>query len=588
MEGMLPVIIWRYVQVRMGVGSSYAQELQAAADAEAEARAVRSAPAPIEDVKGSKFKGEDDPAADRRRKLEAKAAKYEQRMRRIVDEMRSLSSTGETPHRVQGKAHRDTASSVVYESDEYEPSEWDEYSRNSSARYGGSFLVRDGEGETPAESQRGGSEDSDSSTHTSDSSEEGSSDSEEVSGLTMPQGKPAAARTQRSEDSVKGKEPNVISYTIPSALARFFRSPQPHMRWEQHWPLEKNPKLLSAWARAMDFFRDPLLAQNANVFALLAEVQSPHGLILGDMAGFAYGYKCRGSIDLKKVSPRLSCSPLLNPDHDVRIQNVPTDQALVNHMFPRCYSSLQQFFRRMSDQAVQPTRIRFKQEGPDRQAAVRRYEERLDQLIFSIFAGCAAGELHRNPYYATRWALILGFHLKLWMRAIVAADVSLLDTEFEAYWRPHELYLGDLHRLTSGEFVMHLEFLGIHCRLCGMIAQVESCCSNPKCTHARSPDTALKASAGADSHVVTEAEYQAKLDRWQEQRMQVWEKGGAKGNAPKKDKATFTKETKYTTRPKSASSRAATVEDYYDQQDRLPYFTWNRSSGFSMARPAVL
>lgn len=589
MEGMLPVILWRYVQVRRGVGPSYAKDLQAAAAAAAEARSIKSEINSKEVVNGAKLKGDEgcDPTTERRRRLESKAAKYEKRMKRIVDEMRSLSTVGDVTHRVKGKANRDTASSAAYESDEYEPSEWDEYSRNSSARYGGSFLVRDGEGETPTGSHHSESKDSDDSTRDSESSEDGSSDGEDVSGLTMPQGRPSVAKAQKGDDAGKGKGPNTISFTIPSALARFFRSPQPHMRWEQQWPLEKNPKLLGVWARAIDFFRDPLLAQNANVFALLAEVQSPYGLILGDMAGFAYGYKCRGSIELKKVSSRLSCSPLLNPDHDVRIQNVSTDQSLVNHMFPRCYASLQQFFRRMSDQAVQPSRIRFKQEGPERQAAVRRYEERLDQLIFSIFAGCTAGDLHRNPYYVTRWALILGFHIKLWMRALVVADASVLDTEFDAYWRPHELYLGDLHRLTPGEFVMHLEFLGIHCRLCGMIAQVESCCSNPKCTHARGADSTLKANSSADSHVVTEAEYQAKLDRWQEQRMQVWEKGGAKGNAPKKDKAAFTKETKYTTRPKATASKA-TVEDYYDQQDRLPYFTWNRSSGFAMVRPAVL
>lgn len=87
----------------------------------------------------------------------------------------------------------------------------------------------------------------------------------------------------------------------------------------------------------------------------------------------------------------------------------------------------------MSDQAVQPPRIHFKQEGPTRQAAVQRYEERLDKLKFSTFAGCAAGKLHRNPYFVTRWALILGFYIKIWMRAVAAADVSLLDTEFETY-----------------------------------------------------------------------------------------------------------------------------------------------------------
>lgn len=113
------------------------------------------------------------------------------------------------------------------------------------------------------------------------------------------------------------------------------------MRWEQQWSCKQNPKHVRAWSQAIDIFGDPLLAQNANVLSLPAEIQSLHGLILGDLAGFAY---CRGAFDLKKISSRFSCSPLLNPDHDVRIQNFLTEQPLVNHKFSRCYARLQQFF----------------------------------------------------------------------------------------------------------------------------------------------------------------------------------------------------------------------------------------------------
>lgn len=54
---------------------------------------------------------------------------------------------------------------------------------------------------------------------------------------------------------------------------------------------------------------------------------------------------------------------------------------------------------------------------------------------------------------------------------------------------------------------MHLELLGLHCRLCGKIAQIETCCSNPKCVHAKTGVLAAKGSNAADLNVVGEAEY---------------------------------------------------------------------------------
>lgn len=57
---------------------------------------------------------------------------------------------------------------MEYDSDDFEPTEWDEYSRNSSARYTSSFLVRDGEGETP----KGSPKDSDSESSESTSGSE--------------------------------------------------------------------------------------------------------------------------------------------------------------------------------------------------------------------------------------------------------------------------------------------------------------------------------------------------------------------------------------------------------------------------------
>lgn len=256
MEVMLPIIIWRYVQGRRGVGLSYVLELQAAADAESDARAAR-APRPVgggEKADPARTKGDGDPEAERKCALEAKAARYERRMERIVAEMRSLASGDDTRRPRKGGAHRDTASSAAYESDEYEPSEWEEYSKNSSARYGGSFLVRDGVGETPVSSQSG---DKDSSSESTDSSaeEDGrSATSEEVSGLTLPMELPPPTKTVKGRSSGKGKQPAHPSYSIPSALARFFRDPRPQMRWEQQWPLELNPKLMSVWTRAIDFF----------------------------------------------------------------------------------------------------------------------------------------------------------------------------------------------------------------------------------------------------------------------------------------------------------------------------------------------
>lgn len=148
MEGFLPVIVWRYVQGRRGVGTSYAQELERAA---AEAIELGAAKAQKESVR-AKQERDNETLAGRKKALEAKAARYERRMQKIVAEMRSLSSRDQPQSRGAAKAPRDTASSAAYDSDKYEPTEWDEYSRNLSARYAGSILIRDGEGETPVES----------------------------------------------------------------------------------------------------------------------------------------------------------------------------------------------------------------------------------------------------------------------------------------------------------------------------------------------------------------------------------------------------------------------------------------------------
>lgn len=92
--------------------------------------------------------------------------------------------------------------------------------------------------------------------------------------------------------------------------------------------MRSNPRLMGAWAGTLVLLSNPLLAQNANVFTFLTEIQSPHGLILADLAGFAYGYKCWGSIDLKRANSRLSCLTLVNPDHDVRIQMSPQNKQI--------------------------------------------------------------------------------------------------------------------------------------------------------------------------------------------------------------------------------------------------------------------
>lgn len=106
---------------------------------------------------------------------------------------------------------------------------------------------------------------------------------------------------------------------------------------------------MEAWVRTVDFFCDPLLLQNANVFALLTEVQSPQGITLGDIAGFAYGYKYQ--------------FPLLNPDHDVHTQNEAsfTERSIhrtngESHVPTVSYQPAA-FIRKVSDQAVQSSRI---------------------------------------------------------------------------------------------------------------------------------------------------------------------------------------------------------------------------------------
>lgn len=260
------------------------------------------------------------------------------------------------------------------------------------------------------------------------------------------------------------------------------------------------------------------------------------------------------------------------------------EQTLDNHMYPRCHASMMEFLLQMKDQALRPTRIKFGLTVEERQSHIRHYESLLKQQMGEVFSSERPHAFHRNELHVSRWALLLSFHVKQWMHAVTTGDLSALTRRFREHWHPYERALLELPRLDTSGFLLHLELLGYHCRLCGRLAVVASCCDNPRCTNVKS-GAANRATAGLGYQLVSEADYNRRFDDWHNARLTAWKAEGSSGATPKKDKAAFSKEVKISSRPKDCvAAEMPGILQYRLQQDRLPHYTWDERGGFDMAQ----
>lgn len=554
LEGVVPIMLLRYAQLVEGASRYLPLDTE-----------PPPAPAPVPTTSQARIRE----LEDRCRK---QALALEEARSEIESIKKEKSPGGKRPATKGGKKEargrkpavkgprgrgRDTHADARYSSDETEGTEFDEYSRNPDARYD-SFLVPDGDGEE--EYVPSGSEEELST----------------VSGTT--------GTRRKADGSVTGKSSQASRITLPSSVHALLRDPTPEHRKDLRWEFGSNRKLVSYWEHIIDYHTDPTLMDAPHVLRLVREIRSHRGLLLADLQGHLYTVRWNTTINVRKYNARQGCSPIANPDKCERIGSASAEQTLDNHMYPRCHASLMEFLLQMKDQALKPTRIKFCCSREERQGHIRHYESLLKQQLGEIFPSELPHGYHHNELYVSRWALFLSFHVKQWMHAVVQADLSALTRRFREHWQPYERAMQELARVDSGGFLLHLELLGYHCRLCGRLALVASCCDNPRCTHVKS-GLAGRAAGGLGYQLVSEADYDRRLEDWQNARLAAWKAEGSRGTQPKKDKAAFTKEVKISSRPRDCASPEATgIQQFRLQQDRLPYFTWDERGGFDVVQ----
>lgn len=450
---------------------------------------------------------------------------------------------------------RDTRADARYSSDETEGSDCDEYSQNSHLRYD-SFLVPDGKDEEeydPSESD------------------------EELSTVTGTTGTRKGPR-----GGSLGKSSHTSRSTLPPPVRTLLADPSPEMRKDLRWEFEENRKLVSYWEHAIDYYRDPTMMDSPHILRLVREIRTNRGLLLADLQGHLYTVHWNTTVNVRKYNPRQGCSPIANPDKCDRIAMASAEQMLDNHMYPRCHASFMEFLLQMKDQALKPSRIRFRDTGEERQGHIRHYETLIKQQVGEVFPSERPHAYHTNELHVSRWSLLLSFHIKQWMQAVTQADLSALTRRFREHWHPYEKALLELGRLDNSGFLLHLDFLGYHCRLCGRLSLVATCCDNPRCTNVKA-GISQKSPAGLGYQLVSEAEYTRRLEDWHSARLASWKAEGGAGTQPKKDKSVFTKEVKISSRPRDCTpTEQHGILQYRLQQDRLPYFTWDERGGFDL------
>lgn len=577
LEGIYPIMLMRYMQLRKGktrllhldptdMGKELGQE--GAPKAEGATCRDRDYPAHISKPGGKR------PVTNRAAELERKRRERVKELAAIEEELASIHSGSHPPRKAQptrkARARRDTEPDARYESDETEPTEYDEYSRDPVYD---SFHVRDGEGEEECDSQE----------EEYEASEEDSQDleTEELSAVTS-----TTTKRHSERDSSTGKSSPSSVRTVPLHVRQILADPSQALLSDLRWEFRKNPRLVRYWEHVIALYQDRRVMDTANPLLMLREIRSDRGLLIADISGRLYQVRWPAVLNIKRLNPRQGCSPLANPHKDDTIASAPTELLLDNHMYPRCLASFREFIQQMKDQALQTSRIRFTESGQELQQRVRDYEDMMKDLFVVVFSSGRSTAFHTNPLHVSRWALLLSFHVKQWMYAVTHGNLGLLTERFREAWKPYEhLVAHQLPDLDANGFLLHLELMGYHCRLCGKVGVVASCCDNPKCTHARSISAGTKP-AGPSPAVITESDYQARYELWQADKIAKWEAAGSPGSRPRADKGQFTREAHVTSKGKlSSTGPADSIQFYRFQQHLLPFHTWDERSGFEVAHP---
>lgn len=86
--------------------------------------------------------------------------------------------------------------------------------------------------------------------------------------------------------------------------------------------------------------------------------------------------------------------------------------------------------------------------------------------------------------------------------------------------------------------------------------------------------------------MIAEADYNARYEVWQGDKIAKWEAAGSQGTLPRTDKSQFTRETHVTSKTKRTSlSSPGHIQFYQFQQYLLLFHTWEECLGFEVATP---
>lgn len=213
--------------------------------------------------------------------------------------------------------------------------------------------------------------------------------------------------------------------------------------------------------------------------SLRDEMYSSPGLITVDISGIPLVYHVPAYQKHLLVEAKLK-SVRHNPDNNYDLSRL-GDLQFARYIHPATHWHFDAFIEHTRRAASKETCVGYLQKtGSELADFVMDYRD-----AFYNFAEGRLGrkeDWHLMPHHITNWAILVCLHHNVWMRAVLAADLSLLVKDFRIVADGYSVLLQENYDGSPKVLLrMALEFLEYRCPICFRPGSCNAYCVSPSC-----------------------------------------------------------------------------------------------------------
>jgi hypothetical protein len=213
--------------------------------------------------------------------------------------------------------------------------------------------------------------------------------------------------------------------------------------------------------------------------SLRDEMYASPGLRTVDISGIPLVYHVPAYQKHLLVEPKLK-SVRYNPDNNYDLSRL-GDLQFARYIHPTTHWHFDAFIEHTRRAASRETCVGYVQKtGSELADYVMDYRD-----AFYNFAEGRLGrkeDWHHHPHHITNWAILVCLHLNVWMRAVLAADLSLLVKDFRIIADGYSVLLQENYDGSPKVLLrMALEFLHYLCPICFRPGSCNAYCVSPSC-----------------------------------------------------------------------------------------------------------